>query len=69
MLVLTRRRGQAFLINNDITIRVLDVQGGKIQIGIEAPSEAKILREELYVRNNQKGRRTLKLKRGDKNGN
>jgi carbon storage regulator len=47
MLVLTRKAGQRLLIGDNIRITVLDCQNGRIKIGIEAPPDVMILREEL----------------------
>ena len=49
MLILTRKIGESFLIGNDIEIKVTDVSGDKIRIGIDAPSALKILRKELVL--------------------
>jgi carbon storage regulator len=50
MLVLTRRIGQAFLIGEKVTVRVLDVSGRQVRIGIEADRCIPIRREELYAK-------------------
>lgn len=47
MLVLTRKAGESLIINQDIEIKIIDVSGDKVKIGIEAPSNVKILRSEL----------------------
>jgi carbon storage regulator len=47
MLVLTRKAGERILIDNNIVIEVLEVQGNRVRIGIQAPSGVSILREEL----------------------
>jgi carbon storage regulator len=47
MLVLTRRPGERIVIDDRITVTVLEVQGNRIRLGIEAPKEIPILREEL----------------------
>jgi carbon storage regulator len=49
MLVLTRRIGERIFIGNDIVIMVTDVQGCSVKIGIEAPREVRIVREELLT--------------------
>lgn len=48
MLILSRKSGQKLIINDDIIVTVLDVGNGNVKIGIEAPPEAKIYREEIY---------------------
>lgn len=53
MLVLTRRRGESIYINDDIKITIVAVNNGKVRIGIEAPKEVIIKREEIYVRSSE----------------
>ena len=48
-LVLTRQRDESFMIGDDITVTILQVDGGKVRVGILAPRDVKILREELYT--------------------
>ncbi|MDP1946074.1 MAG: carbon storage regulator CsrA [Nitrospirota bacterium] len=50
MLVLTRRRGEAITIGHNIRVIVLDIKGGQIRLGIEAPSTVEIHRDEICVR-------------------
>ncbi|GAC1504370.1 MAG: hypothetical protein NVS1B10_09110 [Candidatus Saccharimonadales bacterium] len=47
MLILTRRVGENLLIGPDIVIRVLEIRGRQVRIGIDAPKEISVLREEL----------------------
>jgi carbon storage regulator len=49
MLVLTRKAGERIVIDNNIVIEVLEVQGNRVRIGIQAPSGVTILREELLA--------------------
>ncbi|MEN2986426.1 MAG: carbon storage regulator CsrA, partial [Thermodesulfovibrionaceae bacterium] len=48
MLVLTRKLGQSIRIGDEIIIKVLDIDGSQVRIGIEAPKGIPIFREELY---------------------
>jgi carbon storage regulator len=48
MLVLSRNVGQAIYIGDDIVIRITGLRGGKVLVGIEAPTDQVIYREELY---------------------
>ena len=50
MLVLTRKAGEAIAIGDQITVKVLEVKGTSIRIGIEAPVGIRIYREEIYVK-------------------
>ena len=49
MLVLTRRKGQSIVIGDDIVVTVLDVKGDNIRIGITAPRDVQVYREELLA--------------------
>jgi carbon storage regulator len=50
MLVLTRRLHEALLIGNDVKVQVLGYKGGQVRLGIEAPSEIEVDREEVRLR-------------------
>lgn len=50
MLILTRRIGEKLLIGDDIEVVVLDVNRNQVKVGIKAPREMTVLREELYIR-------------------
>lgn len=47
MLVLTRRRGESIEIGKDIVVTVVEIQGDKVKIGINAPKEIPVMRREL----------------------
>ena len=49
MLVLTRSQNESIIINDDIKITILGTKGQNMKIGIEAPEDVKIWREEIYV--------------------
>lgn len=49
MLALSRKKGEALMINNDIEITVLDIKGEQVKIGISAPKEVPVYRKEVYV--------------------
>lgn len=48
MLILTRKLNEAIMIGEDIKITVVEIQGDKVKLGIEAPRELSILRQEIY---------------------
>jgi carbon storage regulator len=50
MLVLTRKNDEAIVIDDNVTIRVLEVKNGQVKLGIEAPRTVTIHREEVYLR-------------------
>lgn len=49
MLALTRKKGEALVINNNIEITILDVRGDQVKIGISAPKDVPIYRKEVYL--------------------
>ena len=53
MLILTRRVGEALMVGNDTKIVVLGVKGSQIRIGINAPKDVKVHREEIYDKINE----------------
>jgi len=48
MLILTRNTGEAIVIGDNATITVLGVRGGQVRLGIDAPKEVSVHREEIY---------------------
>lgn len=49
MLIITRRQGERIMIGEDIVITVLEVSGGSVRIGVEAPRSTPVFREELLA--------------------
>ena len=48
MLVLTRKLGEVIRVGDAVTVRVLEVKGSQVRLGVEAPAEVRIYREEVY---------------------
>ncbi len=48
MLILTRKKGESIIIDGNIEVTIMEIEDGKVKVGIEAPREIEILRKELY---------------------
>ena len=57
MLILARKSGEAIVIDNEITVRVLEIKGGQIKLGVDAPAKVRVHREEIYLRILEENRR------------
>jgi carbon storage regulator len=55
MLVLSRKKNESIIINDDITIVVVEIRGDKVRLGVDAPKEIPVHRNEVYeaIRRNQ----------------
>jgi len=70
MLILTRRVGESLMIGDNVNVTVLGVKGNQVRIGVSAPKDVAVQREEIYQRIQQEkaeggGTRTAPLDRGE----
>lgn len=50
MLILTRRVGETLMIGDNVTVTVLGVKGNQVRVGVNAPKDVSVHREEIYMR-------------------
>jgi len=64
MLVLTRKRDQTIIINENIEITVLDVQGDQVRLGINAPRDVSIHRKEVFLQISNENKKAASMNIG-----
>ncbi len=65
MLVLTRKKGEGIIIGDDIEIQIVDIRGSAVRIGLNAPQDKKIYRQEVYQKIQQENREATRWKAAD----
>lgn len=68
MLVLSRQRDESIIIGDNIIVTIVDVRGDKVRLGIEAPTEIPVHRQEVYEAIQRENRRASQLQRKDTQG-
>lgn len=69
MLILTRKKGESIMIGNDIVVTILGITGGMIRIGVVAPREVAVHRDEVFERIQKEGSSREAAKTGRVSGN
>lgn len=59
MLALTRKKGEALVINNNIEITILEIRGDQVKIGISAPKDVPIYRKEVYLQIQEENKESI----------
>ena len=65
MLVLTRKRNESIIINDNIEITIVDVQGEQVRIGINAPKSVSVYRKEIYLEIQEENKKAAEVKNID----
>lgn len=63
MLILTRKIGESIAIGDDIQIHVVDIRGSQVKLGIMAPKDVEIYREEVYLKIQEENRLAAQVSR------
>ena len=59
MLALSRKKGEAIMVGNNVEISILDIKGDQIKIGIQAPKEIPVYRKEVYIQIEEENREAV----------
>lgn len=65
MLVLTRKKNESIIINDNIEITIVDVQGEQVRIGINAPKSVSVYRKEIYLEIQEENKKAAEVKNID----
>lgn len=61
MLVLTRKKNQSIVVNDNIEVTIIDIQGDQVRVGINAPKDVKVFRKEVYLEMMEENRRAAEV--------
>ena len=50
MLVLTRRKGESIILGDDVEVKILELHGSQVKLGVQAPNQLSVHRKEVYLR-------------------
>ena len=65
MLALSRKKGEALVVNNDIEITILEIKGDQVKIGISAPKNVPIYRKEVYVQIQEANKESMNIENAE----
>ena len=65
MLALSRKKGEALVINNNIEVTVLEIKGDQVKLGISAPKEVPIYSKEVYVQIQEANKESMTIQNAD----
>jgi carbon storage regulator len=68
MLVLSRQRDESIMIGDNIVVTIVDIRGDKVRLGINAPTEIPVHRQEIYEAIQRENRRSARLEPKDTRG-
>jgi carbon storage regulator len=65
MLVLSRHRDESIMIGDDVVVTIVDIRGDKVRLGIEAPTDIPVHRQEVYEAIKRENERAARMQPGD----
>ena len=68
MLVLSRHRDESIMIGDDVVVTIVDIRGDKVRLGIEAPSDVPVHRQEVYEAIQRENRKANQIQPSDIRG-
>jgi carbon storage regulator len=65
MLVLSRHRDESIMIGDDVVVTIVDIRGDKVRLGIEAPQDIPVHRQEVYEAIQRENRKAAQMRQSD----